>query len=100
MVPEAASASTEWYVAGGYRFGKWTPFVRYGEFKPKAGLVYTEAGSYGTPTVTLRYDLVTNVALKAEVSRAQAANGEYFATYNQAVNERVTVVSFGADFVF
>ena len=99
-LPIAASESTEWYVAGGYRVGKWTPFVRYGVFKPDAGLIYTTAGSYGTPTVTLRYDLVTNVALKAEVSRAQAANGEYFATYNQSVNERVTVVSFGADFVF
>ena len=100
VVPYAASASTEWYVGAGYRIGKWTPFARYGVFKPDAGLIYTTAASYGTPTVTLRYDLVSNVALKAEVSRAQAGNGEYFATYNQAVNERVTVVSFGADFVF
>ena len=100
LLPIAASEATQWYVAGGYRFGKWTPLVRYGVFKPKAGLLYTTAGSYGTPTVSLRYDVVSNVALKAEVSRAQAANGEYFATYNQAVNERVTVVSFGADFVF
>jgi len=99
-LPLAASESTEWYVAGGYRVGKWTPLVRYGMFKPDAGLIYATAGSYGTPTVSIRYDLVSNVALKAEVSRPQAANGEYFVTYDQSVNQRVTVVSFGADFVF
>jgi hypothetical protein len=94
-----AQSGLEWYVAGGWRFGKLTPLLSYGAIDPNRS--FTEpAGSFGTWSASLRYDVVRNVALKAEVSRAQAGNGAYWVTPNPASSERVNVYSFGVDFVF
>ena len=92
--------SNEWYVAGGWRFGKLTPLVIYGKFNPGQSVVTPEAASYGTWSGGLRYDIVRNVALKAQVSRVQAGNSTYWVTANPASDERVNVYSVGADFVF
>jgi len=92
-------ATSEWYVAGGWRFGKLTPLLMYGKFDTHPSLLYQEA-SYGTWSGSLRYDIVRNVALKAQVSRAQAGNETYWVTPNEASDERVNVYSVGADFVF
>jgi hypothetical protein len=92
-------ASTSWYVAGGWRFGKLTPLVSYAVEKLPDSLTNPVA-SYGTPSISLRYDVVTNLALKAQLSRAQADNGEYWSDRNPTSSERVTVLSLGADFVF
>jgi hypothetical protein len=43
---------------------------------------------------------VTNVALKAQFSRAQAANSGYWTDGNLNSSEHVNVFSLGADFVF
>jgi hypothetical protein len=56
--------------------------------------------TYGTWSVNLRYDVVSNLALKAEISRPQGANGSYVAGGNPASDARVFVFSLGADFVF
>ena len=93
------SASSEWYVAGGWRFGKLTPLVSYAQFKPLLSQEFP-AGKYSTPSLSLRYDVVSHVALKAQVSRAQAGNSLYWDVANTASNERVNVYSAGADFVF
>jgi hypothetical protein len=95
-----ADISNEWYVAGGWRFGKLTPLLIYGKFNPGQSAVTPEAASYGTWSGSLRYDIVRNVALKAQVSRAQAGNTTYWVTSNPASDERVNVYSVGADFVF
>jgi hypothetical protein len=86
-------------VAGGWRFGKLTPLVSYAVEKLPDSLTNPVA-SYGTPSISLRYDVVTNLALKAQLSRAQADNGEYWSDRNPTSSERVTVLSLGADFVF
>jgi hypothetical protein len=92
-------ASTSWYVAGGWRFGKWTPLLTYGQYR--AGLSLGEpVASYGTWSGSLRYDVVRNLALKAQVSRPQAGNTPYWAVANYASTQRVNVYSLGADFVF
>lgn len=93
------TGSTEWYVAGGWRFGKLTPLVSYAVFKP-IDSISLPAGSYSTPSVSLRYDVITNVALKAQVSRAQAGNDTYWVARSPTSDERINVFSFGADFVF
>jgi hypothetical protein len=93
------SASNQWYVAGGWRFGKLTPLVIYGKAEPKNSLVSTE-GSYGTWSASLRYDVARNIALKAQISRPQAANSTYWVTPDPTSNRRVNVFSLGADFVF
>jgi hypothetical protein len=96
---EPPGANTAWYVAGGWRFGKWTPLLTYGEYR--AGRSLGEpVGSYGTWSGSLRYEVARNVALKAQVSRPQAADTPYWTVANYASTERVNVYSLGADFVF
>lgn len=94
-----------WYLAGGWRFGKWLPMVAYSETKDKLTDVKTNATS-----VSLRYDLMTNVALKAQISRYKALDSRAFvnpavvnpltATADADYNDRINVFSFGVDFVF
>jgi len=94
------SAQTSWYVAGGWRFGKLTPLVNYAGAKPSESLSNSGQKKYGTPSISLRYDVVTNVALKAQASRAQADNGSYWTDRNPNSSEHVNVFSLGVDFVF
>jgi hypothetical protein len=98
-LPLPLTVSTQWYLAGGWRFGKFTPMVIFGDFKPGDSLE-TPAANLGTWSVNLRYDVVRNVALKAEISRPQAANEDYWVSANTQSQERVNVYSFGVDFVF
>jgi hypothetical protein len=98
-LPLPLAVSTQWYLAGGWRFGKFTPMVIFGDFKPGDSLV-EPAANLRTWSVNLRYDVVRNVALKAEISRPQAANGDYWVSANNQSQERVNVYSFGVDFVF
>jgi hypothetical protein len=91
--------ATQWYVAAGWRFGKWTPLVSEATYKTGLALLYSEA-TYTTPSASLRYDIVSNLALKAQISRPQAGNGLYWAAASTTSNERITVASFGVDFVF
>jgi hypothetical protein len=98
-LPVPLVASTQWYAAGGWRFGKLTPMLLYGKYKPDQSLLFP-AGDYGTWSASLRYDVIRNVALKAEISRVQAGNGFYWVTPNLTSREHLNVYSFGADFVF
>jgi hypothetical protein len=94
-------ASTQWYVAGGWRFGKLTPLLSYATFKTGDSLIYgPTTSSSSTPSFTLRYDVITNVALKAQISSVQGRNSTEWASPSTTSNERVNVFSLGADFVF
>lgn len=95
-----ASASSQWYVAGGWRFGKLTPLLSYSAYKPKQSLVVPADASYGSWSASLRYDVVRNIALKAQVTRAQAGDDQYWVIPNPASSARINVYSLGADFVF
>lgn len=87
-----------WYVAGGWRFGKWLPMLAYGRT--------TDKSAAATPANTgvdlsLRYDLMTNVALKAQFSRYQSQDGVAFVAPTTAANDKkVNILSAGLDFVF
>ncbi|MDP8983566.1 MAG: hypothetical protein M3N97_00725 [Pseudomonadota bacterium] len=96
---EPLARSHEWYVAGGWRFGKLTPLLSYGDFSPGKSFLMP-AGKFGTWSGSLRYDVVRNVALKAQILRAQAANSTYWTSFNAASDKRINVYSVGADFVF
>jgi hypothetical protein len=91
--------STSWYAAGGWHFDKLTPMVMYGKYSVGDSLLYTPQ-DLSTWSAVLRYDLITNFALKAQYSRPQVANSAYFAIPNPASSERVNVYSVGVDFVF
>ncbi len=92
-------ACTDWYVAGGWRFGKWTPLVSYAKTKASQDLLLLTV-PYSTPSASLRYDVASNVALKAQLMRPQAGNDLYWVTRSLTSNQRVNVVGLGADFVF
>ncbi|HLZ98622.1 MAG TPA: hypothetical protein VKP66_11855 [Steroidobacteraceae bacterium] len=98
-LPLALGKSTSWYMAGGRRFGKLTPMVIYG--KVDQGLTLLgPSGNFGAWSGSLRYDLVRNVALKAQLSRAQAADSVYWVANDPTSTKYVNVYSVGADFVF
>jgi hypothetical protein len=99
IVKKPLAASSQWYVAAGWHFGSLTPMATYGEYLPKIQLI-APSGSYHTWSGALRYDVMRNVALKAEVSSVQAANARYFVTPIAHSDEHTTVASIGADFVF
>jgi len=99
ILGEPALASTEWYVAGGWRFGKLTPLLTYAVYSARTSILEPEDKS-GTWSVSLRYDVVRNVALKAQMSRPRADNFTYWADPNYTSTERVSVYSLGADFLF
>ena len=91
--------SSQWYATAGWRFGKFLPLVIYGNIKEQQGILYAPSKS-GAWSGSLRYDVTSNIALKAEVSRAQASNAQYWVTANSASTAYVNVYSIGADFVF
>jgi hypothetical protein len=88
-----------WYVAAGWRFGKFTPLVMRSTVDLGAALENPAVES-STWAASLRYDVVRNVDLKLQVTRPQAANGIYWVLANPASDKRVNVYSLGADFVF
>ncbi|MEP6546066.1 MAG: porin [Gammaproteobacteria bacterium] len=99
LLNEPFTESSQWYVAGGWRFGKFTPLAIYGHIHQEQSLLGSPR-SWSTVAASLRYDVVHNIALKAQVSRPQASNSTYWVTGSAASGERVNVYSVGADFVF
>jgi hypothetical protein len=100
MFNEQLTASVQWYVAGGWRFGKLTPLVTYGAVNAQTSLAQPVEQTFGTWSASLRYDVVRDIALKAEWSRPQASNGTYWVNPDPTSSVRVNVFSLGADFVF
>lgn len=90
---------TNWYAAAGWRFGKFTPLAIYSVFDVTNTILGNPA-SYHTWSASLRYDVVHNLDLKLQFSRAQAVNAAYWVVPSTVSNGRVNVYSFGADFVF
>jgi hypothetical protein len=57
------AASAQWYVAGGWHFGKATPMVTFGEYLLNIQLM-SPPGSFNNWSGALRYDVVRSVALR------------------------------------
>lgn len=100
---EPLTEATGYDLSAGWRFNKFLPLVTYGNNHEEQGLLsspYTKSSW----SLTMRYDVVSNLALKAEVTRAKANNqaffGEATASANPNSDENVQVYSLGADFVF
>jgi hypothetical protein len=87
-----------WYVAGGWRFGKWLPMLAYSRITDESAAA---APSQTGIDLSLRYDLMTNVALKAQFSRYQSLDNTVFVTPTTVANDhKVNVFAAGLDFVF
>jgi hypothetical protein len=98
-LPLPLAGSTSWYMAGGWRFGKLTPMLIYGKYNNELAL-FGPKSSDASWSGSLRYDLVRNVALKAQVTRAPASDGAFWVVDDPASTKHVNVYSVGADFVF
>jgi hypothetical protein len=75
------------------------PLAIYGNVKEQQSVLYAPR-VYGSWSASLRYDVASHVALKTQVSRAQASNPQYWVTPSPTSNAYVNVYSVGADFVF
>lgn len=92
-------AKTEsWYLAGGWHFGKFLPMLAYGRSTDQNVDPHTSTHSI---SASLRYDLMNNVALKAQWSQYQSKDGTVFVMPTLPANDKkVNVISAGLDFVF
>lgn len=105
--------SAGWYITGGARFGKWTPYATIS--RTSAADDNVSAATFA-PVILLksvnkakglsagvRYDVATNIALKAEVGHYKGASPFIFNAVDSTRRDeeaKVTMVSFGLDFVF
>ncbi|RYI04036.1 MAG: porin, partial [Acetobacteraceae bacterium] len=105
--------SAGWYITGGARFGKWTPYATIS--RTTAADDNVSAAAFG-PVILLksvneakglaagvRYDVATNIALKAEVGHYKGASPFIFSVSDRTLRDveaKVNMVSFGLDFVF
>lgn len=86
--------SRSWYVAGGWRFGQWLPLLSYGETKN----TLTKDKTHNL-NASLRYDVMTNVALKVQYGRYDAKDSVAFVNAD-TTKTNVNVFAVGVDFVF
>jgi len=111
------SDMTAWYVSGGYRIGKFTPYVSYASLKshidtetgagPLNGGINTTLNAFtasqATSGVGLRWDVVRNVALKAQYDRVKVGDNSHgrFTAYPGFVpGSKIDVATVSLDFVF
>lgn len=111
------SDSRSWYVAGGYRMGAFTPYLIHSRVKASiqlesnAGMLngainstlYATSPTQTTSAVGLRYDVMKNVAVKAQYDRLKTggnSNGRLKAHPGYVSGSSQDVVSLGVDFVF
>lgn len=88
------AASTAFYVAGGWHFGNFLPMLALGQFKDD--MLGTK---YHSADLSLRYDLRTNVAIKAQLSHYRGNDANAFLNPN-VTSKYVNVFALGVDFVF
>ncbi len=86
-----------WYLAGGWHFGKFLPMVMIGQTKDQNSNPQPTTNSL---SASLRYDLVSNVAVKAQVGRYDSRSAAFVMPTIDTDKRTVTVASFGLDFVF
>jgi hypothetical protein len=88
------AATTAFYVAGGWHFGNFLPMLALSQFKDDM-----TGTKYHSEDVSLRYDIRTNVAVKAQISHYQGHDANAFLNAS-ATSKYVNVFALGVDFVF
>lgn len=100
--------TTGWYVLGGWRFGKFLPYAGYAKATRPDPTVPGIAGEQDAWTLGLRWDLITDAALKVQFDRVdpKGTAGISFRpvpfnpTQPLKVRDRTNVLSVAIDFVF
>jgi hypothetical protein len=112
------SDSRAWYVAGGYRLGKFTPYLIHAQVKTKveeetaAGffngplntILYQVAATQKTSSIGVRYDVYKNTAIKLQYDHLETgsrSNGRLKPpTGSNVFGRDANIVTLGVDFVF
>jgi hypothetical protein len=89
-------ASTSWYAAAGWRFGSFTPMAHWAGSRYDGSLL-TGAATHSVGA-SVRYDVTTNVDLKFQVDRYDAAGP--FRPAADTTGKKIDVFALAADFVF
>jgi hypothetical protein len=98
MAGRPLAKSQHWYVAGGWHVGKWLPVLALSKSTDQNVSPHTSTRGLD---LSVRYDLMPNVAVKAQFSRYESKDNAVFVTSTSAAaNEKVNVLSAGLDFVF
>jgi hypothetical protein len=110
-----------WYATGGYRFGKWAPYVSYTQAEAKSPL--SDPGVMGAPAalnaglnmalayvpeqksiaIGTRWDFARNAALKVQYDHIRIADGSFGTLQTQQtvpVAKRLNIFSISVDWVF
>lgn len=91
--------SDAYYISTGYRFGEFMPFVSASTFKPK-GIYYGTAETGHALAVGIRWDVMKNVALKAQIEQSKHNTNLLELSPAYDPNKTLRTISVGADFVF
>lgn len=65
-------------IGAGYRIGKWTPFLNYGQYHENANDPAYAPVNWKRPSLTLRYDPTASTAIKVQLERYLEVNGTAF----------------------
>jgi hypothetical protein len=91
-----------WYLMGGYRLGKWVPYISYGnshQNEAAGGIIPEKNGP--TETIGVRLELFKSVDLKAQFDHAKSFDyGTPFINAQPGFRNKANIVSLVADFVF
>lgn len=93
--------SDSWYLSAGWRFGKLAPYITHSRLQPK-GPAYGTTVSDKSTALGLRWDAMSNVAVKAQVQKTESG-GLSFVNASPAFlagRPSVHAVSLALDFVF
>lgn len=90
------------YVAAGHRFGKFLPLVMWSAAKHQVGIAphVRIDNEFHSIAASLRYDVASNVSLKAQWDRYGANDSIAFVNPSFTDTSKVNVFSAGLDFVF
>lgn len=95
--------SNAYYLSSGYRFGAFMPYVTLSRFEPKGGIYGAVKKTHSTDAVGVRWDVMKNVAVKAQYEEVKGSSGVQWLPKNSAFNGNTSnarVTSFAVDFVF
>lgn len=97
--------SEAFYLTAGYRFGDVMPYVTYSKFMPEGNGYVAQGSSMDsrkTTAIGARWDVVTNLALKAQFEEVSGGVGDQFISdpVRQGREPSTQVYSIALDFIF
>ncbi len=90
--------ATSWYTTVGYRIGKFLPHITYQSYEQGKGSMQED--EQRTATLGMRWDFMTSVAFKVELSQIKTDKGVGLFPQGSTPAGSVNMVGFGLDTIF